>query len=70
MKIKDILSIIAGGSITFLLWRILISLIAPANILAAFPCSIVGGYIAGRLRTNGIPSGAVSGIVAGFIMVF
>lgn len=69
MNIKDIVSIISGGLITFLLWRILITFIEPANLLMAFPCSIVGGYIAGRLRTNGIPSGAASGLVAGFIVV-
>lgn len=69
MKTKDVLSIIVGGSITFLLWKILVLFIKPANVVAAFPCSMVGGYVAGRLRTNGIPSGAVSGLVAGFILI-
>lgn len=40
------------------------------SLLLAILCSMVGGYIAGRLRTNGIPSGSISGIVAGIIMMF
>ncbi|VVB88712.1 Uncharacterised protein [uncultured archaeon] len=30
---------------------------------------MTGGYIAGKLRTNGFSSGPVSGLVAGFIVM-
>ena len=68
-KIKNVMSIIVGGLITFILWRIFISFIEQASILAAFLCSIVGGYIAGRPRINGIPyvrTGAVIQFAIGY----
>ena len=68
MKIKDIISIIVGGLTTLILWRILYPFVEE-YLLLAIPCSMVGGYIAGRLRTNGIPSGPVSGIIAGIVMM-
>jgi len=33
------------------------------------PCSIVGGYAAGRLKVSMIPSGAASGLAAGIILM-
>ncbi len=69
MKINDIVSIFAGGSMTLLLWRTLILFVEPSNFLAGFPCSAVGGYVAGRLKTSEIPSGAVSGIIACVVLI-
>ncbi|MCZ7355764.1 MAG: hypothetical protein O8C66_02225 [Candidatus Methanoperedens sp.] len=37
--------------------------------MAGFPCSKVGGYVAGRLKTNVIPSGAASWLVASIILM-
>ncbi|MDD5474043.1 MAG: hypothetical protein PHU34_07825 [Candidatus Methanoperedens sp.] len=69
MKNKDNISIIAGSLVTFFLWVIITtSLIEPANFLAGFPCSAVGGYVAGRLKASAIPSGAASGLVAAIIL--
>jgi len=69
MKIKDIISIFAGGLTTFFLWKTLILFVEPANFLAGFPCSAVGGYVAGRLKESEIPSGAASGLIASTILI-
>ncbi len=69
MKIKDIISIFAGGLITFLLWRILIVFIEPANFLAGIPCSAVGGYVASRLKESVVPAGAASSIIGGIVLI-
>lgn len=61
--------IIAGGLITFLLWKILTLYTETWNFLTGFPCSIVGGYVAGRIK-SGVNSGAASGLAAGIMLLF
>ncbi len=36
--------------------------------MAGFPCSAVGGYVAGRLKASVIPSGAASGLAAAILL--
>lgn len=68
MKIRDIVSIIVGSLIIFLLWR-MVFFIESYILLLALPCSIIGSYISCILGTNEIPSGVISGIIAGFIVM-
>lgn len=81
MKTKSkLITIVVGALVTLTLGAIALAVLPacfhggnvptlPA-VLAVFLCSLVGGYLATRLaRVRGLGTGALSGLVAGLVML-